>query len=70
MKKTFLKRIKYWWCKFKWHISFPDPVKHCETYLKEGCSHVDGPGCNFPRCDFQSHIKQKYFYEDICNEDN
>lgn len=49
----------------KWRMS--DPVKHCQTYLTEGCSHVDGIGCNFPRCPFQSEYRQRLFYEDICN---
>jgi len=44
-----------------------DPVKHCQTYLTEGCSHVDGIGCKFPRCPFQSKYRQRLFYEGICN---
>ncbi len=27
-----------------------DPVKHCELYKKEGCSHVDGYLCDFKTC--------------------
>lgn len=60
------KTIKCWFYKLKLKLQMPDPVKHCETYLKYGCSHVDGPCCNFPKCDCQNTYKQKYFYEDIC----
>ena len=27
-----------------------DPVKHCEVYKKEGCSHVDGYLCEPDTC--------------------
>ena len=33
-----------------------DPVTHCELYIKEGCSHVDGFLCDMDTCD----IRQKF----------
>lgn len=27
-----------------------DPVKNCTVYRDKGCSHVDGPLCDFPNC--------------------
>lgn len=27
-----------------------DPVKHCNLYKQEGCSHVDGFLCDFDTC--------------------
>lgn len=27
-----------------------DPVHGCELYRNEGCSHVDGYLCDFPKC--------------------
>lgn len=27
-----------------------DPIKKCQLYLNEGCSHVDGYLCDFPEC--------------------
>ena len=27
-----------------------DPVKYCELYKSEGCTHVDVMCCNFPNC--------------------
>ena len=27
-----------------------DPVFNCELYKEAGCSHVDGPLCDFPYC--------------------
>ena len=29
---------------------FRDPVKHCDLYKDEGCSHVDGFLCDFETC--------------------
>lgn len=39
----FIKRIYY-------RIKNLDPVLKCPVYKKEGCSHVDGPYCDFPDC--------------------
>ena len=33
-----------------------DPVTHCELYIKEGCSHVDGFLCDMNTCD----MRQKF----------
>jgi hypothetical protein len=33
-----------------------DPVRHCDVYKTEGCTHVDGFLCNMETCD----ILQKY----------
>lgn len=38
-----LKRLYY-------RLKNSDPIKKCPVYLKEGCSHVDGPYCSFPGC--------------------
>lgn len=34
-----------------------DPAKNCGFYKSFGCSHVDGPLCDFPRC---SMLKEWY----------
>lgn len=31
-----------------------DPVKECEVYLNEGCSHVDGYFCNMTTCNIRN----------------
>ena len=36
-----------------------DPVKYCEVYKREGCSHVDGPLCDFPNCSIRLSDLQK-----------
>lgn len=28
-----------------------DPARHCPVHLNEGCSHVDGIGCDMNDCD-------------------
>jgi len=30
-----------------------DPVKHCKTYKSQGCSFVDGIGCDMKTCTFK-----------------
>lgn len=30
-----------------------DPVRHCDLYKDEGCSHVDGYLCEFDSCDMR-----------------
>jgi hypothetical protein len=37
----------------------PDPVKLCEVYKCEGCSHVDGYLCDMRTCD----ILEKFLQE-------
>lgn len=38
-----------------------DPVYACRLYDEIGCSHVDGPLCDFPKC---SMLKE-YYYKDM-----
>ncbi len=40
-----------------------DPVKHCDVYKCEGCSHVDGYLCDMETCD----ILEKFLQEKISN---
>ena len=35
-----------------------DPVYSCELYTELGCSHVDGPLCDFPQCSMLSNHKE------------
>ena len=41
-----------------------DPVKYCEVYKKEGCSHVDGYLCDFPKCsmllEYREELERSY----------
>jgi len=30
-----------------------DPVRHCDVYREDGCSHVDGYLCDFETCDIR-----------------
>ena len=43
-----------------------DPVKSCPLYLNEGCSHVDGILCDYPKCSMLDGYKpperKKYDY--------
>lgn len=41
MINQIIKRIKEW---------LADPVRGCELYKNEGCSHVDGLLCDYPKC--------------------
>ena len=34
----------------KFFTGYTDPVKNCGFYKSLGCSHVDGPLCDFPLC--------------------
>lgn len=37
-----------------------DPVHGCELYKEQGCSHVDGMLCDFPKCSMlNDYRKQK-----------
>jgi hypothetical protein len=40
-----------------------DPVKHCEVYRKEGCSHVDGYLCHMETCDILEKFLQEKNFE-------
>lgn len=35
-----------------------DPVKYCDVYKSEGCSHVDGYLCNYPYCSILKEWKE------------
>ncbi len=39
-----------------------DPVKKCPIFLTEGCSHVDGVLCDYPKCSMVKNYyeRQKY----------
>lgn len=53
----------------------PDPLKHCDVYKKQGCTHVDGFLCDVRTCDilhdfrkaneFAVPEKQKTFFEKL-----
>lgn len=48
---------------FSWP-DLPDPVKDCPVYLDKkegGCCHVDGPLCNYPRCEIidEYHVRKQ-----------
>ena len=36
-----------------------DPMYHCEMYLDEDCPHVDGPLCDFPKCEMLKHYLEE-----------
>ncbi len=56
--------IKRFFLKIKKYFEYPDPKKHCETYVKKGCDYIDGPVCNFPKCDANGgEIKKMYYGE-------
>lgn len=40
------KKIKRFYYRFR----NSDPLHHCPYHLNEGCVHVDGPLCDFPKC--------------------
>lgn len=68
-----LKKIKRLW--YRWRNS--DPVKRCDVYLTEGCSHVDGMLCNFPDCDiYHKYMKHEWVscgnckYQEPCMSKN
>lgn len=35
-----------------------DPVKNCEVYKEEGCTHVDGYLCNMDNCDILEKFRK------------
>ena len=42
-----------------------DPVKHCDVYKEDGCSHVDGYLCDFEKCDIRLEWAQKKNFETL-----
>lgn len=47
--KTIFSDLKY--------IHINDPVKKCELFKANGCSHVDGFLCDFPNCIINKKFK-------------
>ena len=45
------------------NIGKNDPVKHCRLYKDEGCSHVDGMLCDFPKCDMNDKYCKEHGIE-------
>lgn len=37
-----------------------DPVKYCNLYKEQGCSHVDGFLCDFNSCSMKQEYDNKY----------
>ena len=48
------------WKKIK-DIMKNNPIRHCSLYKNEGCAHVDGLLCDFPKCSMlkEYNLKQK-----------
>lgn len=45
---------------FVLRLIFPNPVKDCTLYKEEGCAHVDGMLCDFPKCCmYREYVKEK-----------
>ena len=42
-----------------------DPVKHCDVYCEEGCSHVDGFLCNMEDCDILEKFRVEKNFESL-----
>lgn len=66
------KKLKRWYYRFR----NSDPVKNCPIYLREECSHVDGPVCPFPNCPVVSeHLGESFIscagcvYQDSCSSE-
>lgn len=38
---------------------YSDPVKGCDLYKEEGCSHVDGYLCDYPDCSMLKRLQIK-----------
>ena len=55
-----LLKIKQFISKIIWYYE-NDPVKKCNLYKNNGCSHVDGILCDFPKCS----INKEYNYDNI-----
>lgn len=36
-----------------------DPVYGCELYKEQGCAHVDGMLCDFPKCSMLADYRQE-----------
>lgn len=49
----------------KFFTGHTDPVKNCGFYKSLGCSHVDGPLCDFPRCSMFKEWYKNQRHEEI-----
>lgn len=49
MNTKFRKIIKYI-KQFANRFKLDDPLWHCGLFREKGCSHIDGPLCDFPNC--------------------
>lgn len=47
-------------------IILNDPVKKCELYKKEGCSHVDGILCDYPKCSMLEAFRKENLICPVC----
>lgn len=41
------------------HFTVPDPVKECEVYMDQGCSHVDGFICDLSSCPIRKEYNER-----------
>lgn len=39
-------------------LKLKDPVLSCDVYKKNGCSHVDGFLCDYPKCSILKDFKK------------
>lgn len=53
--KAFINIVKV----FQPSSSKDDPVKHCEVYKDEGCSHVDGLLCDVEDCPIREDYNER-----------
>lgn len=69
--KKIINKIK----RFYYRIINRDPLKKCTFHKEIGCSHVDGPLCDFPNCDIRLEHEGKDFvycpncvyFDDCCS---
>ena len=48
----------------------PDPARNCGIHLEMGCSHVDGPLCDFPKCSILEIWRRGKLYEELGLEEH
>ena len=54
MFKIIIKRIK----RFFFRLKNSDPLYHCLVWKNEGCSHVDGLLCDYPKCEMLKEYRK------------
>ena len=42
-----------------------DPMLHCELYINEGCTHVDGMLCKYPKCTMRQDYLKSFGDSDL-----